>query len=235
MRQIFDQNFRDFSKSFTQPTLTSNNNERKKLSHDQIQLTNTKGNLYEIPCADLQTDPNQPRKYFDPEAQQDLVNSFQNRVSFNQSFVRIRIAISSLSQVKRRLQAAKEAGLETLQGSHRVHIAHRGHRENSTSLTRPRFRSPTTARVRCLLPGVVCELCGSVLALELTRCARSYNARNATGRRDDECERIPGSGRGRGDRCLAALGAEPAAQSDRSAAADGNARGQSGGRLSDRG
>jgi len=41
--------------------------------------TYTKGTLYEINVKDLQTDPNQPRKYFDPGAQQDLVNSFQKQ------------------------------------------------------------------------------------------------------------------------------------------------------------
>ena len=41
--------------------------------------TYTKGSLYQIPCADLQTDPNQPRTYFDPEALQDLVDSIKDK------------------------------------------------------------------------------------------------------------------------------------------------------------
>jgi ParB family chromosome partitioning protein len=77
--------------------------------------TYTKGSLYQIPCIDLQTDPNQPRKYFDPEAQQDLVNSFQKQGVLQPVLFR-EDSDSNLFIVagERRLQAAKEAGLETI-------------------------------------------------------------------------------------------------------------------------
>ena len=35
------------------------------------------GSLYNIKLDDLQSDPDQPRKYFDPVAKEDLVNSLK--------------------------------------------------------------------------------------------------------------------------------------------------------------
>ena len=43
----------------------------------KLNPTYTKGKLYEIPFGDLQADPNQPRKYFDSIALQDLVDSIK--------------------------------------------------------------------------------------------------------------------------------------------------------------
>lgn len=37
-----------------------------------------KGKLYEIPCVELQADPNQPRKFFDQEPLDHLVASVQD-------------------------------------------------------------------------------------------------------------------------------------------------------------
>ena len=36
-----------------------------------------KGNLYDIPCTDLQSDPDQPRKFFDEESLEDLATSIK--------------------------------------------------------------------------------------------------------------------------------------------------------------
>ena len=38
------------------------------------------GRLYEMPLADLQADPNQPRKYLDPEALDELTESVKQQV-----------------------------------------------------------------------------------------------------------------------------------------------------------
>lgn len=75
----------------------------------------TKGTLYEINVKDLQGDPSQPRKYFDPAAQQDLVNSLQKQgilqpILFRSGEDGTLFVVAG----ERRLQAAKEAGLETI-------------------------------------------------------------------------------------------------------------------------
>lgn len=68
-----------------------------------------------INVKDLQADPNQPRKYFDPDAQRDLVNSFQKQGVLQPILFR-EDKDGSLYIVagERRLQAAKEAKLETI-------------------------------------------------------------------------------------------------------------------------
>lgn len=74
-----------------------------------------KGSLYQIPCADLQADPNQPRKYFDPDAQQDLVNSIKDKGVLQPILFRAdKDGNPILVAGERRLQAAKEAGLKTI-------------------------------------------------------------------------------------------------------------------------
>jgi ParB family transcriptional regulator, chromosome partitioning protein len=84
-------------------------------SMSETKSTYDKGTLYKIKVMDLQTDPNQPRKYFDPEAQKDLVNSFQNQgvlqpVLFREDQGGNLFIVAG----ERRLQAAKEAELETI-------------------------------------------------------------------------------------------------------------------------
>ena len=75
----------------------------------------TKGTLYQITCADLQTDPNQPRKYFDPAAQQDLVNSFQKQGVLQPILFHVdKDGIPFIVAGERRLQAAKKAGMKTI-------------------------------------------------------------------------------------------------------------------------
>lgn len=75
----------------------------------------TKATLYQIPCADLQTDPNQPRKFFDPAALQDLVDSIQIKGVLQPVFFR-EDQDGNLFIVagERRLRGAKEVGLETI-------------------------------------------------------------------------------------------------------------------------
>ena len=79
------------------------------------QTTYIKGSLYQISCADLQTDPNQPRKYFDPDAQQDLANSLQKQGVLQPILFRAdQDGVLFIVAGERRLQAAKEAELETI-------------------------------------------------------------------------------------------------------------------------
>lgn len=75
----------------------------------------TKGSLYQIDIKNLQTDPNQPRKYFDPAAQQDLVNSIKDKGVLQPILFRVD-QDNNLFIVagERRLHAAKEAELETV-------------------------------------------------------------------------------------------------------------------------
>jgi ParB family chromosome partitioning protein len=74
-----------------------------------------KGELYQIDVNSLQTDPNQPRKHFDPDAQQDLVDSFQKQGVLQPILFRVD-QDNNLFIVagERRLHAAKEAKLETI-------------------------------------------------------------------------------------------------------------------------
>jgi ParB family chromosome partitioning protein len=77
--------------------------------------TYIKGSLYQISCADLQTDPNQPRKYFDPAAQQDLVDSIRDKGVIQPVLFRVdQKGILFIVAGERRLQAAKEVGLEKI-------------------------------------------------------------------------------------------------------------------------
>jgi ParB family chromosome partitioning protein len=81
-----------------------------------------KGQLYHIPLTDLQADPNQPRKYMDPQALQDLAASIAQHgvltpILFRQG---VMVSLSNQDQPEpvlyvvageRRCEAAKKAGL----------------------------------------------------------------------------------------------------------------------------
>jgi len=84
------------------------------MSENESKPTYIKGIFYEIKVTDLQTDPNQPRKYFDPEGQQDLVNSFQKQGVLQPILFREDQGNLFIVAGERRLQAAKEAKLETI-------------------------------------------------------------------------------------------------------------------------
>ena len=85
------------------------------MSETKSKPTYIKGTLYEIKVKDLQADPSQPRKYFDPAAQQDLVNSLQKQGVLQPILFRTdQDGILFIVAGERRLQAAKEAGLETI-------------------------------------------------------------------------------------------------------------------------
>ena len=82
---------------------------------DTVKPVYGKGTLYEINVKDLQTDPGQPRKYFDHAAQQDLVNSIQEKGVLQPILFRTdREGTLFIVAGERRLQAAREAGLETI-------------------------------------------------------------------------------------------------------------------------
>ena len=74
-----------------------------------------KGTLYHLKPTDLQTDPNQPRKYFDSAALQDLVDSIKDKdvltpILFREDQDGNLVIVAG----ERRLQAVREAGRETI-------------------------------------------------------------------------------------------------------------------------
>ena len=74
-----------------------------------------KGTLYHLKPTDLQTDPNHPRKYFDSAALQDLVDSIKDKdvltpILFREDQDGNLVIVAG----ERRLQAVREAGLETI-------------------------------------------------------------------------------------------------------------------------
>ena len=83
-----------------------------------------KGNLYTLPAGEIQNDPNQPRKYFDPEALQELTASITKHgilepILFRQDEEGRLIVVAG----ERRLEASKQAGLASVpaifvEGSH---------------------------------------------------------------------------------------------------------------------
>jgi len=76
-----------------------------------------KGELYPIPCANLKTDPNQPRKYFDDAALQDLADSLKKQGILQPILFRVgQDGILFIVAGERRLQAARKAGLESIPG-----------------------------------------------------------------------------------------------------------------------
>lgn len=77
--------------------------------------TYTKGTLYEINVKDLQTDPNQPRKFFDQEPLDHLVASVQDHGLLQPVLFRVdQDGNLFIVAGERRLQAVKKAGLETI-------------------------------------------------------------------------------------------------------------------------
>lgn len=76
-----------------------------------------KGTLYEINIQDLQTDLNQPRKYFDKQALNDLANSIKDKGILQPILFRVGQDDNLFIVAgERRLQAAKEAGLNSISG-----------------------------------------------------------------------------------------------------------------------
>jgi len=84
--------------------------------------TYEKGQLYQIPLTDLQADPNQPRKYMDPQALQDLADSIAQHGVLTPILFRVAPATAQTSALgtqnlllvvagERRCEAAKKAGL----------------------------------------------------------------------------------------------------------------------------
>lgn len=74
-----------------------------------------KGSFCLISCDDLQTDPNQPRKYLDPAAQKDLVDSLRKQGVLQPVLFRVdQEGDLFIVAGAHRLQAAKEAGLESI-------------------------------------------------------------------------------------------------------------------------
>jgi ParB family chromosome partitioning protein len=76
----------------------------------------TKGRIYRLPCDALKTDPNQPRKHFDPKKLKDLTNSIKEHGLLHAILFRQDEDDHNLYVVagERRLRAAKEAGLKTI-------------------------------------------------------------------------------------------------------------------------
>ena len=74
-----------------------------------------KGNLYQLDPKELKTDPNQPRKYFDSAALEDLVNSIQAQGVLQPILFRVddkgdRFVVAG----ERRFRAAQKAGLKEI-------------------------------------------------------------------------------------------------------------------------
>ena len=81
-----------------------------------------KGQLYQIPLTDLQADPNQPRKFMDPQALEDLAASIAQHGVLTPILFRVAPATAQSSALstqnlllivagERRCEAAKKAGL----------------------------------------------------------------------------------------------------------------------------
>lgn len=72
------------------------------------------GRLYEIPLADLQPDPNQPRKYLDPVALDELTESVKQQKVVSPILFRMENSIAYVVAGERRCIAARKAGLPTI-------------------------------------------------------------------------------------------------------------------------
>ena len=90
-----------------------------------------KGKLYELELAHLQADPNQPRKFMDPLALEDLTESVRQHGVLSPILFRQDMALEALLVVagERRCEAARKAGLATIPG-----IYMGGHDPNSAEL-----------------------------------------------------------------------------------------------------
>ncbi len=102
--------------------------------------TYEKGQLYQLNLSDLQADPNQPRKYLDPTALDDLTESIRQHGILMPILFRAADDTTQNSELKtnnsllivageRRFEAAKTAGLTTIPG---IFIG--GHDPNSAEL-----------------------------------------------------------------------------------------------------
>lgn len=72
------------------------------------------GRLYSIPLGNVETDPDQPRKYFDEKKMSKLSESIKNKGVLQPVIVRMEGERTVLIAGERRLKAAKAAGLETI-------------------------------------------------------------------------------------------------------------------------
>jgi len=72
------------------------------------------GRLYEMPLADLQPDPNQPRKYLDPAALDELTESVKQQNVVAPILFRMENGIAYVVAGERRCIAARRAGLTTI-------------------------------------------------------------------------------------------------------------------------
>ncbi|MCX5821449.1 MAG: ParB N-terminal domain-containing protein, partial [Deltaproteobacteria bacterium] len=67
------------------------------------------GRLYEVPLADLQPDPNQPRKYLDPAALDELTESVKQQNVVAPILFRVENGIAYVIAGERRCIAARRA------------------------------------------------------------------------------------------------------------------------------
>jgi ParB family chromosome partitioning protein len=72
------------------------------------------GRLYEMPLADLQPDPNQPRKYLDPAALDELTESVRQQNVVAPILFRVENGIAYVVAGERRCIAARRAGLTVI-------------------------------------------------------------------------------------------------------------------------
>jgi ParB family transcriptional regulator, chromosome partitioning protein len=70
--------------------------------------------LYEIPLVDLQPDPNQPRKYIDPAALEELTASIKEHKVIDPILFRVENGLYYIIAGERRCIAARKAGLTTI-------------------------------------------------------------------------------------------------------------------------
>jgi ParB family chromosome partitioning protein len=70
--------------------------------------------LYEIPLVDLQPDPNQPRKYIDPAALEELTASIKEHKVIDPILFRVENGLYYIIAGERRCIAARNAGLTTI-------------------------------------------------------------------------------------------------------------------------
>jgi ParB family transcriptional regulator, chromosome partitioning protein len=72
------------------------------------------GRLYNMPLADLQQDPNQPRKYIDPAALEELTASIREHRVIAPILFRVENGLFYIVAGERRCIAARQAGLTTI-------------------------------------------------------------------------------------------------------------------------
>jgi ParB family chromosome partitioning protein len=77
-------------------------------------VTYDKGKLYQLDLAQLQADPNQPRKYMDPQALEELAASIAQHGVLEPILFRVAEGLLYVVAGERRVEAAKKAGLTTI-------------------------------------------------------------------------------------------------------------------------